>query len=312
MAKEKLIAADRVLSPTALAILLTCLGFATFTFTDAIAKLASAGFPPMVIIFLQSLLGCLCVGSYGLLRHGRTAFKTTHPYLHAFRAGLGGCSSLLNVNALKTLQMDEFYAVIFIAPLVVMLLVAAVLKETLGLQRIIAVIIGFLCVLYMIQPGQSLFQIGALFAFISTLCYAVSCVVVRKIGQKDSALLFTFYTFCGGLAVSGTVLLINGVEVAPYLHHRDIWLIGVNGVLVIFGAFFVTKGLQIAPMAASVTSFHYTQMVWGVFLGYLIFGELPTTTVMIGATGLIATGLYLLVHEKQAIPKPVAVVILPD
>ena len=289
----------KTLSPTALAIFFTCLGYATFTFTDAIAKLASAGFPPMVIIFLQSLIGCVCVGGYCLMRGGIGVFKTEHPYLHAFRAALGGCSSLLNVNALKTLQMDEFYAVIFMAPLMVVVCATVMLKERLGKHRLMAVIVGFLFVVYMIQPGQSLFQVGAVFASISTLCYAISCVIVRKIGQKDSALLFTFFIFLGGLFVSGAVLLVEGGNIMPYLNHPQLWLIGVNGVMVIFGALFVTMGLQIAPIAASVASFHYTQMIWGVFLGFIMFDQMPTNVVMVGATGLIATGLYLVLYEKR-------------
>lgn len=288
-----------VFSPTASAILFTCLGYGIFTLTDALAKLLSGGYPVMVIIFLQSIVGLTCIVSYCLIRVGPKCFRTQHICWHLLRGLFSGCTGMLNVNALRSLQLDEFYAVIFMAPLIVVLSVTIILRERLGMRRLVAIIFGFVCVLYMIQPGKSLFQIGALFAFCSTVLYALSCVIVRVIGQKDSVLLFTVFALLGGFVVSGINLLIVQENIVQYLSYPDVWLVAVNGVLVSFGALFVTLGLQKAPITASVAPFHYTQMIWGVLLGFVMFGDLPTNTVMIGATGLIATGLYLVLYEAQ-------------
>lgn len=287
------------------AIGLVCLGFGIFNLSDAAVKLMlENGHGIFFIMFWQAVFGVagLCIG--GAVAKGGAAFRSGHYRLHVLRGVCAVAIFALNMYALEHIQLDEFYALVFMAPLWIVVFGALYFGDRPGPQRMAAIVTGFCAVLYMLRPDAGLFGMGALAVVASTMIFAVQSLCVRLMPENESAMLYGL----SGAAMSFVLLLPFAPQIGlPTAEQLPILcFIGVGGGI---AALFVGLGFRRAPSSATVAPFHYTQMLWGVVLGYVLFGDAPNASVMGGAAVLVMTGMYLLRYETRAAgaaePRPV-------
>src|SRR4051812_2016520 len=175
---------------------------AVFSVTNVLIKLLSAGYPTTEVMFFRSLFALPVVlimirraGGWGLIR-------TRHPMGHVWRAllGMGAMGSLF--YALKRLPPTDAVAIFFGTPLVVTLLSIPVLGEQVGWRRFLAVGVGFLGVLVVVQPGDGVVDPGALAALASCLFYGLVSVLLRSMSRTEASVTIVFYyTFFGVLII---------------------------------------------------------------------------------------------------------------
>jgi drug/metabolite transporter (DMT)-like permease len=221
--------------------------------------------------------------------------KTKRPVLQVVRASLLVTSTVLNFFALRWLQLDEALSIIFTYPFIVAIVSGPILGEWLGWRRWTAIGVGFCGVVLITRPGLGEFNPGAVLTLASVICYGFYAVLTRVVSRVDSNQTSLFYNNAVGAAVMLPV--IPFVWQMPPSWFIVILLVGI-GALGSIGHFFMISAHRLAP-ASVLSPFIYTQLVWVVILGYLVFDHVPNELTLVGATIVIGSGLYLLYRERK-------------
>jgi drug/metabolite transporter (DMT)-like permease len=279
------------------AIGLAVTGFTSWVFGDTLMKIAGeAGLPPWEVIAFVCLFSAAMMVVKGAAQGSVMALWPRRPGRQLGRVMLALGCGLANTVALKHLPLTLFYTAVFTAPIVISVLAALFLRERLGAAQIIAIVTGFLGVLIAIDPLDNLAQgdlTGYAAAFAGVLCFSLSAVWLRVITQSETIDSIVFFSGAVGAVLCGSVMAWHAVPVSPAM------------LLVLFAmAVFTVVGSQCnftairLTTAATVSQFHYTQMVAGTVLGFLIWHDVPAWHTVIGAGIIIASGLYIAAQRR--------------
>jgi drug/metabolite transporter (DMT)-like permease len=225
----------------------------------------------------------------------RGLLKSRRPVLQVVRATLLVASTAFNFLALRWLQLDEALSIVFTFPFIVAIASGPMLGEWLGWRRWCAICFGFGGVLLITRPGFGGMHPAALISLAATICYGLYAVITRIVSRVDSNQTSLFYN-----NAIGALLML---PIIPFVWQTPAnWTIALmliaTGVLGSLGHFFLISGHKLAP-AAVLSPFIYTQLIWVVILGYLVFDHVPNHWTMAGAAVVIGSGLYLLYRERQ-------------
>jgi drug/metabolite transporter (DMT)-like permease len=216
--------------------------------------------------------------------------------LHLARGALGFTGYVCGYYAIGHMPLADFYTLVFTAPLFTTALSALVAGESVDPPRWLAVVVGFAGVLVMVRPGAGLSGLGMLAGLGGSLFYALSVLLVRRLGRREKAVTFGVY---GALVmVGGAGLLLPATLAFPDRH--DLLLFAVSGVGMGAALRCVFAGFGRTP-AAVLAPFQYTQMIWGVLAGLVLFGEQPDGAVALGSLLVAGSGLYILYRETRAV-----------
>ncbi|MGH6912703.1 MAG: DMT family transporter, partial [Geminicoccales bacterium] len=177
-------------------------------------------------------------------------------------------------------------------PLLITALSVPLLGETVRWRRWSAVLVGFAGILVMLQPGSGSLDLAAGAALLAASASALSVILVRKLAATETTASIAFYSNAGAVVAMACVLPIGFVP--PTL--GDLALMAVAGLAGGSAVMLLIAGYRRAQ-AAVVAPFQYSQMLWGVLLGFLLWGDVPAQAVVIGATIVVASGLFILYRE---------------
>ena len=221
--------------------------------------------------------------------------RTRSPKLQITRSMLLVGSTALNFLGLRWLQLDEALSIIFTFPLLVAIISGPMLGEWIGWRRWTAIGFGFVGVLLITRPGLGGMHAAALFTLGATFCYAFYAVITRIVSRVDSNQTSLFYAnVIGALAMLPVIPFVW----QPPVNWVVVFLMVMIGVLGSTGHYFLIAGHKLAP-ASVLSPFVYTQLIWVIVLGYLVFGQVPNSWTIAGAAIVIASGLYLLYRERK-------------
>lgn len=274
---------------------LMCCAVALFACLDTTAKYLNTEMNSLQVAwarytsaFLLTLIVSNPFTHPGLLR-------TKRPLQQTVRSLLLVASTALNFLALRWLQLDEALSIIFTFPFIVAIASGPMLGEWIGWRRWTAIGVGFGGVLLITRPGFGSMQPAALISLAATICYGLYAVLTRIVSRVDSNQTSLFYAnFIGALVM---LPIIPFVWQAPANWGVVLMLMG-TGVLGSLGHFCLISGHKLAP-ASVLSPFIYTQLIWVLILGYLVFGHMPTAWTMAGAAVVIGSGLYLFYRERR-------------
>jgi drug/metabolite transporter (DMT)-like permease len=234
------------------------------------------------------------------------AFYTKRPLGHLTRGLISIAGMFLNFAALARLPLVDATAISFAAPLITVALAWLILGETVRIYRWSAVTVGFIGIVVMMWPYLNFSQygaggsastgatIGAACGMIAAFTNAGSVIQTRRLADTEttSAIVFYFSMYC---AVAGLATLPFGwAWPTPF----QLMILIASGVIGGLAHIFLTSSYHYAP-ASLVAPLDYTTMIWAYVLGYVLFGELPTITVYIGAIVVAASGLFVIWREQQ-------------
>jgi drug/metabolite transporter (DMT)-like permease len=279
-------------SSAALGIGLALLAFALFSSMDAMIKWLSADYPVHQMLFFNAAFGLLPVALMTRRAGGLRELRTHRIGLHLLRAGCGMIGGFCAFTAYSLMPLADAYAFIFTTPLLITVLSIPLLGETVRWRRWSAVLVGFIGVLIMLQPGNGSFDFAAGAAMLAATASALSIILVRKLSATETTASIAFYSNAVVAMVMACLLPIGFVP--PTL--PDLALMALAGLTGGAALLCLIAGYRRAQ-AAVVAPFQYSQMLWGVVLGWLLWGDLPATAVAIGATIVVASGLYILYRE---------------
>ena len=268
------------------------MGFFSFAASDAIAKQLTGSFHPFQIVWLRMLglfIGvCILVSLRGV-----KLLHTPKPHLQIMRGAVAVCSATCFIIAIRFVPLANAVAVTFIAPFVVTVLGALLLKEPVGIRRWLAVAAGFIGMLIVIRPGQGIFHPAILLIVVAAVFFAIRQLLSRWLSGIDSVVTTVAYTSI--VAFSITSLTLPFVWVTPsgakvLLTILCLTLTAAIGEVLIIRALDIAQSVVLAPS-------HYTLIIWSTFYGYVFFNDLPDSWTLAGCSIIIASGIYTTYRE---------------
>jgi drug/metabolite transporter (DMT)-like permease len=285
-------------------VLLAFAAFAAYAWSDASVKLIEGQLSPYQSSFLGAVF-CL-VGLPFLMKRGdrwTDVFNTTNRPLWILRFVAQAGGTIGSVTAFTHLSMAEAFALIFLLPSFVTIMSVFFLKEKVGIRRWSAVAIGFLGVLVVLRPGFRELSIGHLGAVFGGLSGAISIVVFRAMGPSEKNISLYGAGVIGTLVVCGALAL-PGFQAPTGL--QWLYLAG-YGLLAALAAILVMYAANYAP-ATLIGPAQYSQMLWAVLFGYLVFGDHIDLPMVVGIVLIIGSGMLTLIRERvRGTPLPPAV-----
>ncbi|MDB5592596.1 MAG: EamA family transporter [Enterovirga sp.] len=278
------------------AILLMCGAVFCFACLDASAKWANQIVDPMLTTWFRYTAN-VAILAVVLNSWTRPRILRTNRFaLQIGRSVLLFLSTVLNFLALQHLQLAQNISIQFAMPLLVALLAGPMLGEWAGPRRLVAIVIGFCGVLVVARPGGDALHPAALLTVINTVFYALYAIFTRMLAAHDSTATTLTYSGLAGMLFLTPALPFIWTTPPSLL----VWAVLIaTGLFAAVGHGFLTLAHARAP-APVLSPFIYTQIVWMVLFGYVIFGDVPDRWTLIGGAIVIGSGLYLLVWERFA------------
>jgi drug/metabolite transporter (DMT)-like permease len=270
-----------------------------FAGSTALAKWLAAIYPVGEVMFFRSFCSLVVCSAFVLPFNGFSVFATTRPRDHLARGISQSISQTFTVLAVSMMPLAGAIAINFSAPLWSALLSVLWLRERAGAARWTALLTGFLGVLVVTHPGADSLQLGALFALGNAILYGTVTVAVRGMTATESTATLLMWQMVT-MAVLHTLLLLFGFRFPTYM---DAGMLVLGGVANAVGQFFWTKALLLAP-ATAVSPFYYLMLVWALVIGYVVWGDVPTSALLVGSCIVVGCGLFLIWHEARSRRQP--------
>lgn len=276
-------------------------GMCLFASTDALAKYLTQTLPPMQVVWIRQT--GLFVGVLVLIAvRGLSVLRSRQWKLQVTRGALAVVSASLFVIAVHYVPLADAVAITFVAPFIVTVLGATFLGEPVGPRRWGAVIVGFAATLIVIRPGMGVMHPAAFLLLIAAAAFALRQILSRSLARGDHVMTTIAYT----AIVSWSLLaLVQPAVWQTPTTALEIGLLVVMALLAAGGETFVILALDAAE-AVVVAPVQYVLLIWGTFYGYLLFGDVPDQWTVLGASIIVATGLYLFHRERRVSPEPSA------
>lgn len=279
-------------------LVLMMLGFAFFAACDVQAKVLTAEMHPIQIVWFR-MIGLFLGVMVLLALRGRHLLRSKNVPLQMARGAAAVASAVCFTITVRHVPLADAVAVSFIAPFVVTVAGALVLKEPVGARRWAAVTIGFVGMLIIIRPGLGVFHPAIGFVVLAAFLFASRQIVSRYLAGSDSITTTVAYT-----SITATVLasvLLPFFWTTPTGWETWAIILGLT-ITAALGEVLVIRALDIAQ-AVVLAPLHYTLILWSTMYGFLVFGDLPDSWTLIGAAIIIASGLYTLHRERLAMQR---------
>lgn len=269
----------------------------------ALVKATTEHVPTGQIVFFRSFFAVLVIVIWlGATKQLGAGLRTKNPFGHLWRGVIGTASMTLNFWSAGLLPLPEVTAIGYAAPLLTVVFASLFLGEVVRGFRISCVLLGLAGVLIVLSPRLSAFSggmlseretAGAFIALGSATCAALVQVLLRRlvVTESTSAIVFYFSLFSTVLSL----LTIPGWVVPT---RTEFWLLVTAGLLGGVAQIFITAAYRYAD-ASVVAPFEYVSMIFALAIGYMFFGEVPTVTMLCGASLVVAAGLLIIWRERQ-------------
>lgn len=268
--------------------------FAIFSTHDVVIKVLGGIYSPIQIVFFSVLLS-FPLATIMLLRDNTSGtLIPRHPVWVGIRTVSAVVTAFSVFYAFTALPLAQVYAILFASPLLITILAIPILGETVRLRRWLAVLVGLVGVLIVLRPGQTELSLGHLAALAGAIGSAVASIIVRKIGSEERPVVMLLYPMVANFLVMGA-LLAWVYKPMPVEHFG---LLAVVAVLAWFASRLIISAYQNGE-AAIIAPMQYSQIIWASAFGLLFFDESIDLNTGIGASVIIASGLYIVVRESR-------------
>jgi drug/metabolite transporter (DMT)-like permease len=284
------------------AILLKVASALVFAVMSVLVRWLGDRYPVGQVVFFRSAFAILpVVVIYAWRGELIAALRIGRPIGHLGRGLTAVGAMFCNFTALALLPVVDATAISFVAPLFAVALSALILKERVRIYRWSAVFIGFCGVLVMLLPQFDIGRavgtgsaLGAMMGLVGAVFAGGSSIQTRALttSESTSSIVLYFSLICtlAGLATWPLGWLMpNGPELTALI------VIGICGGL---AHILLTESYRLAP-ASLIAPFDYTSMLWALLLGFLVFGEVPSVLVFVGAGIIAAAGLFVIWRERR-------------
>lgn len=266
-----------------------------FTCIDTSAKwLILGGLPAIQVVFTRYLGHFVLATGVSLVRDGPSVLGSANPRIQLLRSLALLGSTIFNFSALQYLPITLTTAIFFSQPMVVSLMAIPVLGEKVGLRRMMAIFVGFLGVLVVVQPWGAAFHPAVFFSLGALTCASAYFVLTRKLAGTESN--STSQIWASGLATAALLPFALHIWVWPETPGQWVFMI-VIGLFGAVGHVFATAAHRLAD-ASTLAPIVYEQVFFVTIAGWLVFGSLPTHWTAIGCAIIVGSGFYIWQRER--------------
>ncbi len=270
---------------------------------DAIAKQLGESLSPLLITWGRFFFQCLIMGAYLLIIKGPASLRPKLPWIHCARGLLLAFATLCFFWSLQHLPLADAIAIFFIEPMVLTLLSAYFLKESIGWHRRLAVIAGFVGALFIIRPTGDSFTPYAFLPVAAAFFFAGYMTLTRAYANVDHPATMQFASGLGAALVLSLILLLFMAfphhPFAPQIPTLYEWsgLLGI-GVIAALGHVLVVMAVNRAP-ASVLAPFGYVEIIAATLLGWLFFNDWPDLYSWVGIGIIVSSGCYVFYRERM-------------
>ena len=273
-----------------------CVAMAAFTVNDTCMKAATQVLPLFQAITLRGVLTAVALIAIGVVKGGlfeRLSRADTIALAVRTAAEVGG--TVLFLAALVHMPLATLSAILQSLPLAVTLTAALVFGDTIGWRRMLAIIAGFIGVLLIIRPGGEDFDIWSLMGVGSVLCVVARDLATRALSRAVPSVTVAV---CAAVAVTSMGLI--GSLSQPWVAvsmTSALTILGAASALIV-GYMYVVMVMRVGDISF-VAPFRYVSLLVALVLGWLVFGTWPDFYTMVGASIVVASGIFTLVREGR-------------
>lgn len=256
------------------------------------------GFPPASTAFWQ--YGFALILSLPLLvRLGLRAMRTDYPFRHIFRVLLAAFGVQAWVTGLVTVPIWQAIALVMTSPFFIIIGARLFLGETVGRDRWLATLTGFIGAMIILQPWSDSFTIAALLPVLSALLWGGSSLIMKNLTHHEPPETVTVWLLVLLTPINAGLAAASGFAVPEGL---TLWLLLAAGLLTALGQYLLTLAYNAAD-AAYVQPFDDLKLPLNVLAGWLVFGYAPSGYLWLGATLILVASLFLMLREagKEAV-----------
>jgi len=285
-------------------ILLKVISVGFFVLMAALIKESSKMVPAGEAVFFRSFFALpIIFGWLWLSGHMASGLKVVSFFDHFWRGLVGTLAMAFMFLGLGLLPLSEVTAISYSAPILTVVFAAAMLREKVRLIRFAAVFMGFIGVLIILYPRLSVISLeqkfsfearGALYVLLGATFMALAHIFIRKLTKTETASAIVFYFTISSCFWSALTVPFGWV--IPNMFTFGILLLA--GLLGGFGQIFLTTAYKYSE-ASMVAPFEYISILFAIVLGYFVFGELPTLTVLVGSLVVISAGILIIWREHR-------------
>ena len=275
------------------------LSVCTFSVMDLLVKW-SGDYPTGQVMFFRGLFGIL--PTYFLIPKYRlkTFYKTQRPWEHFFRCIMGLMALIAIIIALRELPLAVVVSLSYAAPLFITILSIFLLREKVGIFRWIAVLIGFIGVIFISEPGFKNLNYLYLLPLVFCTGMAFVTITIRKLSTTEPIWLISIFF--------SIIILIASLSTIPFgwimPNPKDFILLALIGITGGSANLFLTQSYKLSEVSL-VAPLKYLSLIFAIIFGYLIWNEIPTLKTLTGASLVVLASLIIFrreIYHKEKIP----------
>ena len=279
-----------------LGILFMILASSSFAIQDGISRYLANEYNVMMVVMIRYWFFAAFVILLASRKPGglKAVAKTQQPILQFARGMLLALEVCVIVLAFTLLGLVESHAIFACYPLIATALSVPILGEKVGWRRRLAISVGFIGVLIILQPGVTVFSPFALLALASALMFALYSLLTRLVAQKDATETSFFWTGVSG-AVTMTILGVWYWEAIAKVDY--FWMLFLCSTAVL-GHYFLIRCYEASEVSV-VQPFAYLQLVFVTIIGVLVFNETLELNVLLGVTIVVTAGIFTFYRSNK-------------
>ncbi|MGA1803155.1 DMT family transporter [Rhizobium sp. HT1-10] len=273
----------------------TIVAITLFSIQDGISKHLAGAYPPFLVAMIRYwtfALFAIALASRG--RGGlRVTARTKRPLLQVLRGLLLAAQIVIVIQSFALVGLAHSQAIFSSGPLIVALLSVPILGETVGWRRWTAICVGFLGVLLILKPETGFFDVRFLVPLSSAFLFSFYVIVTRLVSRDDASMTSFLYTGVVGAVAMTCVGPFFWMPLAPqdWIWMGLLCLTGISSHYCLIRAYDLLDAVVIQPLT-------YLQLVYAAIIGVVIFGEVLTANMVIGAIIVVAAGLFTVWREN--------------
>lgn len=261
---------------------------------DGMAKLLSANYPTMQIVWARYFFHVLLLAPFVVWRFGFWGAWPRRPALQVVRGSLLFGATISFFSAIATMPLADTLAIVFIYPFIVTAFSPLLLGDQVGKWRWGAVIVGFLGALIIFRPGVQALKPAMLWAASAGICYACYVLITRKMAGTDKPSVTLLMTGLVGMLAATAMLPFVWTTPTPAGLAMMVGL----GVLAAFGHYLIIVAHEQAS-APQLAPYAYVEIVSATIVGFLLFGDLPALLTWVGMAIIMASGIVIAWREAR-------------
>ena len=275
-------------------VVLAFIGYAVFSTADALIKHIGPGMSVFEIAFFTTSFSILPLLLSNRHERWRDLYRLRHPWLVHLRCATAISGTACVMYAFTHIPFADVYAIAFTTPIFVTVLSVLLLRETVTPQRWILLFLCFVGVVVVIRPGVRVLELGHFVIMVGSCLGAVTTIILRHVAPQERrvslvGLQVLYSAIFNGLMMLPYFVMPTPLQLALFL---AIGLLGGLGGLLLIAATKVTPANLIAPV-------QYSQLIWAILFGALLFGEYPDWVAVLGMLIVVVSGLLNVLSDRR-------------